>query len=368
MVDVIANPLDMQETRIILTPAMKKHLALPHSRGLEVSNWDIPTLAGAGAIRSSTSDMLKYVAANLGFTKTELSEAMQMTHKVRHDKGGRVGLGWHISNGAEGDVIWHNGGTGGYRAFAGFVKATKKGVVVLTNSDIGADDIGFYMLNSAAKLQHLKPHVAVELRKHIDQHGAEGLEKRFNEIKQASADDYDFDEMEINALGYYYLGQKNTDAALVIFKINTLEYPQSSNVWDSYGEALMEKGQTADAIINYKKSLELNPGNTNAVKMLEKMGVHMEPKAVQVSEDILQSYLGTYSLSPNFEIVVTREGSQLFGQATGQGRFEMFPKNDTEFYLKVVDAQIHFNKNDAGEVVSLTLYQGGQIIEGKKKG
>jgi hypothetical protein len=71
-------------------------------------------------------------------------------------------------------------------------------------------------------------------------------------------------------------------------------------------------------------------------------------------------------LKPGFVLTVTKEGSQLKAQATGQPDFEIFPKTETEFYVKVVTAQITFNKNSAGVVESLTLFQGGQEIVGKK--
>lgn len=362
----ITVPLKMQETAITFTAQMKANLAKPHSQGLVVSNWDLPTLAGAGAIRSSTHDMLKYLEANLGLVKNPLTEAMVMSHYPRHDKSGRVGLGWHIADGSQGDVIWHNGGTGGYRAFAGFVKEKNLGVVVLTNSDIGVDDIGFHLLDPSSPLHTPKPHIARELRKHIDSKGPGKVAERFALLKKNEGDKYDFSEMEINALGYYYLGVENIVAALAVFKINTNEYPGSANVWDSYGEALMEHGDTLAAIENYQKSLELNPGNQNAIEMLRRMGVETAIPKVEVAETILKTYEGTYELAPSFHIVITREGSQLFGQATGQGRFELYAKSDTEFFLTVVDAQLHFNINSDGSVKSLTLFQGGQVIEGKR--
>src|SRR5262249_42710754 len=162
MIKTIATPLGMIETKITLDDKMKKNLAIGHDNGVEVQNWDIPTLAGAGAIRSSTRDMLRFLAANMELTKTPLQQAMQKTQEVRHDKAGggmRLGLGWHIANGKDGDVIWHNGGTGGYRTFAGFVKETGKGVVILTNSTAGADDIGFHLLNPDSPLREIKPSV-----------------------------------------------------------------------------------------------------------------------------------------------------------------------------------------------------------------
>ena len=295
---------------------------------------------------------------------------MKLSHQPRHDKvggGTRVGLGWHISKGAEGDVVWHNGGTGGYRTFAGFVKATGKGVVVLTNSTKGADDIGFRLLNSAAKLIEVKKSAATAIRQVADAKGAEAAWKAYQEMKKKQQTSYEFNENEFNTLGYNYLQSGKTQIALVVFKINVAEYPNSSNVYDSYGEALMKDGLNESAIENYKKSLELNPANTNAVAMLAKMGVEASVEKVEVDEAILETYVGNYELAPGFFIAITREGAQLFGQATGQGKFELFAKSPTEFYLTIVEARIVFTSKD-GKVEGLTLYQGGQVIPGKKVG
>lgn len=366
MLNKIATPLGMKETKITFDDKMKQNLAMGYSQGAQVSNWDIPTLAGAGAIRSSVHDMLIYLAANMGLKKTKSYPAMQLSHQPRHDKAGggtQVGLGWHISKGAEGDVIWHNGGTGGYRTFAGFVQEMGKGVVVLTNSDKGADDLGFHLLNSKAKLIEVKKSALVEIRKTLDAQGADAAWKAYENLKKDLS--YTLEEEEFNNLGYTYLQGGNVKAALVLFKINVLEYPKSSNVYDSYGEALMEDGQKEAAIENYQKSLELNPSNTNALDMLAKMGVGEGVKVLTVGESVLESYVGVYELAPNFTITITRNGTQLFGQATGQGQFELFAKSETEFFLKVVEAQVTFTTKD-GKVESLTLFQGGQKIPGKR--
>ncbi len=251
LIEKITEPLEMSETKISLDVKMAKNMAVGHVGGNEVSNWDIPTLAGAGAIRSSTSDMLKFLAANLNSNESSsLNKAMALTHQVRHDKAGemRVGLGWHIKNGSDGDVYWHNGGTGGYRAFAGFVKETGKAVVVLTNSIVSIDDIGFHLLDPSSDLTTV---------------------------------------------------------------------------------------QTAD-------------------------------DAVEVPEEILQRYVGNYQISPVFSIQITREGTQLYGQATGQNRFELFPKTPTKFYLTAVPAEITFSL-EGENVTALTLFQNGQQIVGKRQ-
>jgi D-alanyl-D-alanine-carboxypeptidase/D-alanyl-D-alanine-endopeptidase len=367
MINTLALPLGMNATKITLDANMKQNLAMGYSNGFQVSNWDLPTLAGAGAIRSSLHDMLRYVAANLGLQKSELYPAMQLAQQVRHDKAGngtRVGLGWHIAKGTEGDVFMHNGGTGGYRSFSGFVKETGRGVVVLTNSDKGADDIGMRLLNSTAELMTIKKSGVAEIKKSLDTQGVDAALATYQNLK-ADKTTYEFDESALNILGYTYMGSDKLQEALAVFKITIDEFPDSFNAYDSYAEALMNDGQKELAITNYKKSLELNPANDNATDMLAKMGAGEPVKVVTVEERVLSTYVGVYELAPNFSIDITQAGTQLFGQATGQPKFELFAKSNTEFYLKVVAAKVVFSTKD-GTVESLTLYQGGQEMLGKK--
>ena len=75
----------------------------------------------------------------------------------------------------------------------------------------------------------------------------------------------------------------------------------------------------------------------------------------------------TLQLAPTFAITVTREGTSLYAQATGQPRFQLFAEAPTEFFLKEVDAQITFEKDSAGKVTRLVLHQGGQDVPGVKK-
>ena len=151
----ICDVLGMKSTVITLTPKLKERLAMGHNPKGEVPKWDIPTLAGAGAIRSTADDMLTFLAANMGAKNSKLSEAMDMTHSVRVSASEtmKVGLGWHIRVNEKTQIIWHNGGTGGHRTFCGFIKDKKVGVVVLSNMNVSADDIGFHILDSSYELK-----------------------------------------------------------------------------------------------------------------------------------------------------------------------------------------------------------------------
>jgi len=89
-------------------------------------------------------------------------------------------------------------------------------------------------------------------------------------------------------------------------------------------------------------------------------------KTVEVAPELLEPLVGTYALAPTFDIVITRDGAQLFAQATGQPRLTLLALSPTRFALAEVDAEIEFVKStDAG--VGLILHQGGQDLPGKRK-
>jgi D-alanyl-D-alanine-carboxypeptidase/D-alanyl-D-alanine-endopeptidase len=160
-------PLAMTHTAITFTPWMKAHLALGHDvAGNVVANWDIPTLAGAGAIRSTTNDMLKFLDANLHPEHGPLQRAMAFARQERAPAGSMViGLNWLIMHAGTDTIVWHNGGTGGYRTFIGFEPSRKIGVVVMTNTTgAGADDIGMHLLDPALPLTpRPERHTAIDL-------------------------------------------------------------------------------------------------------------------------------------------------------------------------------------------------------------
>jgi CubicO group peptidase (beta-lactamase class C family) len=254
--DRIWAPLGMTRTAVTLTPWMTDHLALGHDAdGNVVSNWDIPTLAGAGAIRSTTTDMLAFLGANLHPDRGPLGKAMALAQQERAPAGGTttaIGLNWMILRAGTDTIIWHNGGTGGYRSFAGFVPSRKMGVVVLTNSGgAGADDIGLHLLSPR---------------------------------------------------------------------------------------------------------LPLAPKPTPP----------MQRTAIELTPEQLAPYVGVYRLAPGFAIEVTLTNGALFGQATGQGAFRLWPETESAFFIKEVDAQVTFVRDAQHVVTSLVLHQNGQHVPGPK--
>jgi serine-type D-Ala-D-Ala carboxypeptidase/endopeptidase len=170
----ICEPLKMASTRIALTPEMKTRLAVGHNEAMApVPNWEFSTLAGAGALRSDTNDLLVFLAANLGYIQTSLAPAMASMLKVRRPTGVpgmEVALGWHLFTGNGNEIVWHNGGTGGYRSFIGYDPKTGVGVVVLSNAETsaGVDDIGHHLLDVSFPLMAApKEHKEIAVNPHL---------------------------------------------------------------------------------------------------------------------------------------------------------------------------------------------------------
>ena len=153
----ITGPLGMNGTGISLSPEMKSRLTPGHEAyGMEAAPpWDAPTLEGAMGLRSTVDDLLTFLSAFLGYTKTPLSPAMaamltvrRPTGEPRHD----VMLGWHtVTPGLCGpfgckpmdvEIIWHNGMSFGYSSYIGYDPKSRVGVVVLSNAAERLEGIG----------------------------------------------------------------------------------------------------------------------------------------------------------------------------------------------------------------------------------
>jgi CubicO group peptidase (beta-lactamase class C family) len=251
----ITGPLSMSSTSITVSPDMKARFAVGHNAMLQpVPNWDLPTLAGAGALRSTTNDLLTFLAANLGYVETPLAPAMaaMRDREVRRPTGMlglSIALGWHIQTANSRDIIWHNGGTAGFRTFIGYDPAARTGVVVLSNAGTaaGPDDIGRHLLDPTLPLM------------------------------------------------------------------------------------------------------------TAAAPPKTRTEVAVDPK-------IFDGYLGRYQLAPTAVLTITRTNNQLFAQLTGQPVFEIFPEAATEYFLKVVDAQLTFETDGQGKATAVVLHQSGRNL------
>jgi len=266
-------------------------------------------------------------------------------------------------------VIQHNGGINGFNTVIVRMVNEKRLIVLLDNTERGEylDKITLGLMSILYDQPYGSPKrlIAEVLQKTILETDLVSAIKQYRELKAgATAGDYDFGEMELNRLGYQLLQMQKVAEAIEIFKLNVEIYPQAFNTYDSLGEAYMVHGDKDLSIANYKKSLELNPKNTNATAKLASLTG--EQKEVTVDPKIYDSYVGDYELGPDFMITITSENGKLMAQATGQSKFELFASSETEFFLKVVDARVTFVKDEQGKVTELILNQNGRKMPAKK--
>ncbi|MEM8598388.1 MAG: serine hydrolase [Bacteroidota bacterium] len=327
----------------------------------------------AGMLYSTVHDLHRWNRALYGgevFSDAATLTAMTTPEGAAADARYAYGIasGTQEIGGEERQVYQHSGGIPGFSTQLAYVPGDELTVVVLDNTGGNSGQVLMTLARTfyGEEVDLPKQPIAQVLMATIEEAATmeAGVEAALAQYETLMADDpdgYDFGEDQLNTLGYMVMGEGRPDLAIPIFQRNVAQFPEASNPYDSLGEAYMEDGQTDLAIENYEKSIELNPGNQNGRDMLERLGVTPEDATLELPEDLLEGYVGTYRLAPGFDIVMTREGTQLFTQATGQPRFEIYPSSETEFYLTVVDAQLTFEVED-GVATGVVLHQGGRSM------
>ena len=180
----VCEPLGLHDTRILLNSSMRERLAQGHLSNLKpASNWDLPTLAGAGALRSTANDLIKFVKATcLSGDDAPLRPAIDMLVQTRRPTSlpnTEVGLGVFIRTGNNDEIIYKEGETGGYASFGGFSTKLRSGAVVLSNATNLVNDIGFRLTNPAYKLAQYPPEVSVDAAMLATYQGVYQMSPRF---------------------------------------------------------------------------------------------------------------------------------------------------------------------------------------------
>jgi uncharacterized membrane protein len=165
--------------------------------------------------------------------------------------------------------VQRHGGRAARLAMAGGLFA----ITLAMGAGIAAASAGIFLPNVKAAFDP-RHSIAEALAATIKSKGIDAALAQYAALKATQNASYNFDEDELNGLGYTLLRTKDAPDAIRIFQLNTQIFPKSGNTWDSLGEAYMNNGNTPEAIANYHKSLALNPANHNAVIMLAKMGAH----------------------------------------------------------------------------------------------
>lgn len=371
--DMTSSGYDLSET-IIEKRASGYEKEFPGYKNSAYVNMSNPY--SAGSLYSTVEDLYKWDRA-LYTNKLLNKENMEEYFKPRAEAmGGYYAFGWGVAKdksiveGKELNVTSHGGGIHGFNTIITRVTDDKKLVVLLNNTGstiLREISNSIFSILYDKEPKQVRMPLALRIGEVIKSKGIDEGVKEYKRIKSEESSKYIMREAELNDLGYFYMSNNKLDEAVAVFRLNIETYPLDANAYDSMGEALMIKGDKEGAIINYKKSLELNPRNLGAVSMLKKMGVESEqPKDAVVAPGILKMYEGKYELNKNFILIVTEQEGRIFVQATGQPRAEIFPMSETKFYAKIVNAQLEFNKDEKGVVTGATLFQNGQQMPAPK--
>ncbi|WP_306350830.1 serine hydrolase [Flavobacterium sp. '19STA2R22 D10 B1'] len=233
----------------------------------------------AGGIYATTTDMLQY----LKFHLNEKNDIAHLSHQVtwRDSESFALGLYWRINTTSEGvQKLSHSGGTFGYSSYGVIYPELNIGIIMLTNCS-GASSQND-LENTAEKifnnLYYTPTELAAEdfeLPRNIKKLRIQLLQRGFNQAI-AVAEDLNsqknkLSEGELNNWGYTLLRSNKKTEALEIFKLNVHLFPKSGNTYDSLAETYENLKNKELALQNYKRSLELDPANSNAVERIKKL-------------------------------------------------------------------------------------------------
>ncbi|MEM9531270.1 MAG: serine hydrolase [Pseudomonadota bacterium] len=335
--DVFA-PLELNDTAVKLAPEQESRLAQGFSDGADMPRWGgFDALAGAGAVLSTVDDMLRFASQNLAETG-DLAAALGAIRKPTGD--GAMGRGWHINDStSEAPIWWHNGGTGGYASTLALRPATAEAVVLLTAS---TDYDGVTRL-ALAQLKGESPAPAAggNFDAYVGAYeAAPGMVLTFF--------------VEDNQL----FGQATGQGAFPLTPGDEHQFTFApadiAITFDEFGD---DKAQ---------RMVLLQAGRTTrAPRVADEKGIQRRA-VIPVPADRLADFEGQYQLTPLAVIDVEARDGQLFARLTGQAAFPVFPFAEDEFFYKVVDAELHFERDDAGAVTGVTLVQGGRQFAPRK--
>jgi len=172
-------------------------------------------------------------------------------------------------------LVMHDGGINGFNTLIVRMPESRNLVVLLNNT--GETSLNEMAQNIAKILSGQTPRmprrsIAETLGRTIAERNVQAAVKQYRELKAAQPDAYNFDERQLNLLGYHLVGLKRLGDAIEIFKLNVEMFHTGFNTYDSLAEAYLLNGDTTLAIENYKKSLALNPENANAAAKLKELG------------------------------------------------------------------------------------------------
>ena len=292
MIEAVFQPLGMASSSYVWRPDFDPRTATPHdAAGLPGDTFKPKEANAASSLHTTAGDYALFVEALLNGTglkpetlremeKPQIAvnpECTNCTERIPKELSKNVfwGLGMGIQETAQGESLWHWGDNGQFKCYVVAYPKQKIGVVLFSDGENGLsivpDLVSVALGGDQPALQWIKydryDSPSMHFAKDAREKGAAAAVTEFRPALMRG----DISENSINSTGYQLFWSKKLPDAIRIFQLNVELHPQSSNVYDSLGEAYMKNGDKDLAVQNYKKSLELDPKNSNAVAMLKKL-------------------------------------------------------------------------------------------------
>lgn len=356
----IFEPLNMKDTGMSYGENPGFAVATPYQGYIDVFEVDDkPLLAhayGSGNMYSTVEDLYRWSQAldtDTLVSKETKDKIFKGHMDLSHDIG--YGYGWIVSDNGEGKILMHDGATLGFSSIIFKDTYNDVSIIALTNrrlQDVYGIQTGLESILSG------------------DDFDLNNIPEKPTEIK---VDPSEYDKY----LGRYMGVEPTTNTDLIIDVVKDSDklylrmegaedieiFPEADNrFFTKIAEMtiefiLNEEGETTKLILINPLGIPIEADNEKFAQVIEE---------VQVSEDILDRYTGDYQLMEEFILTVTRDGSVLSAQATGQDSFELFATSETNFRYRNIAATIEFLADDKGQVTEILFKQMGQEIVGKR--
>lgn len=329
----IFEPLEMTNSYVEHTPENQQMLIPGYSRGATMPNWNFDVMVGAGGVLSTAEDLMKFVSRNIETSDSPIDKSLSNLREPQ--VAPNQGLGWALMHSDGGKpVYWHAGATGGYVSFLAISPEESKGWVILAASTesalINEMGVSFFRASQQSTGVDLSPYVGVfELSPNLN-------------ITFSDRDGQLFGQ----ASGQQEFPLTHSDGRSFNFELGGISI--------TFGEPSDENGQAQELEWSQR-------GHTISAKRIEDSQSVTYRKEIELSVETLEQYPGKYRLGDNFFLTILHREGQLFAHATGQPVFPIFALEEDRFFYKVVDAEIHFERDEDENIVALTLHQNGEL-------
>ncbi len=295
MQKTVFDPLGMTSSSYIWQERLQAQAGVRHNSVGSPAGQNKNTEPNAAAsLQTTAQDFGRFIAAILNGTGLKpATRRLMLTPQIKISQSGTNniqrapemlsptlswGLGWGLQTTRDGLAFWHWGDNGNTKAYTVTYDKERLGLVIFTNSAnglsiipeivdeaLGGEQTALAWLN----YESYKSPAKALLRTILARGVAEALS--VYRQRRAANPQAAFSESQINRLGYDLIGASRVKDAIEVFKLNVEDFPQSSNVYDSLGEAYLLDGNKELAIKNYQRSVELDPNNTNGIETLKKL-------------------------------------------------------------------------------------------------